>query len=86
MKNEAEAGLLYESQSKLMGSRRLLRWYTCTVQYSDGCRAPCFSRDMDAAGTKPLGSLVEEVEEEEKEEGPGGTRRVGRATGRLFLQ
>lgn len=41
MKDEAEAGLLYESQSKLMRSRRLLRWYTCTVQYSDGCRAPC---------------------------------------------
>lgn len=63
MKDEAEAGLLYESQSKLMGSRRLLGWYTCTVQYSDGCRAPCL-RDMDAAGTKPLGSLVEEVEED----------------------
>lgn len=34
MKDEAEAGLLYESQSKLTRSKRLLRWYTCTVQYS----------------------------------------------------
>lgn len=31
---------------------------------------------MDAAGTKPLGSLVEEVEEDTGGRG-GGTRRVG---------
>lgn len=41
MQDEAEAGLLYESQSKLMRSRRLLRWFRCTVQHSDACRGPC---------------------------------------------
>lgn len=73
MKDEAEAGLLYESQSKLMRSRRPLRWYTCTAQYSRWVQGPLLRRDMGTAGTKPLGSLragalVEEAEEEEEEE------------------
>lgn len=66
MKDEAEAGLLYESQSKLTRSRRavvLVHMYWTVLRWVQG---PLLGRDMDAAGTKPLGSLVDAVEEDSR--------------------
>lgn len=53
MKDEAEAGLLYEAQSKLMRSREGYCSGTHVLRWVQG---PLLWGDMDAAGTKPLGS------------------------------
>lgn len=53
----------------------LVHMYCTVLRWVQG---PLPKRDMDAAGTKPLGSLAEAVEEDRRRR----RRRGGRATGR----